>query len=33
MYEEPEKLIDANIKKHEELLEELKELKKMVYQK
>ena len=28
MYEEPEKLIDANIKKHEELLQELKELRK-----
>ena len=31
VYEEPEKLIEANIKKHEELLEELKELRKMVH--
>ena len=29
-YEEPEKLIDVNIKKHEEILTELKELRKMI---
>jgi type I restriction enzyme M protein len=30
VYEEPAKLIESNIKKHEELLQELKELKKMI---